>query len=324
MTISYLSTHSSVFRACAPCRVAVGAVMVLLCSGPTASAAVTLGVDPAIPATPAVATIDPEMFVPNQRGVSGTRQLRQTFQNPAEFIVGEIILAMDSSGADGGLVLDFYEVADINAGTWSPLGNAIETIMLPTTTDLPDTTSRIGFTLTESNLFTLPARNTGTEGYGIEISNVDQIANIGNMRHSNSGTNEFALGRYYDENGNAPGGGNRDLGVWLVATTAPPPLAGDTDGDGLVELIDDLNPIRMHYLQSVTMRSQGDLTGDDRVTFADFREWKTAFLMGGGSLADVDVGFLSGSVPEPSTFALAFVLLISLGVRITRHRIVST
>jgi hypothetical protein len=252
--------------------------------------------------------------------VTGTRQLRQTFQNPAEFIVGEIILSLETSGADGGLVLDFFQVADVNANTWVPLGDPIETITLPVTTDLPDTTARIGFTLTESSLFTLPARNTGTEGYGIEISNVDQTTAIGNMRHSNSGTDDFTFGKYYTETGGQSGTGTRDLGVWLVASTAPPPLDGDTDGDGVVELEDDLNPIRLHYLQSVTMRAQGDLNGDELVTFADFREWKTAFLMGGGSLAGVNINFLSESVPEPSSIVLASVFLISLGAFLRRRK----
>ena len=76
------------------------------------------------------------------------------------------------------------------------------------------------------------------------------------------------------------------------------PVPGDTDGDGVVELVDDLDPIRANYLQDVTMRSEGDLTGDLKVTFADFREWKTAYLSGGGSLEGANLGFLT--VPEPS------------------------
>jgi hypothetical protein len=285
--------------------VVAGALLIVLTGGSLASSAVLLMPDPAVPTEAAVATLDPELFVPNQRGVAGTRELRQTFQNPAGFLVGEIILAFDMSGADGGLVLDFYEVADVNATTWMPLGEPIETITLPVTTDLPDTTSRLSLMLTESSLFTLPARNTGTEGYGIEISNVDATSNIGLARHSNSGNDDFPLGRYYTETGGQSGTGTRDLGVWLLASTATAPVPGDTDGDGVVELADDLNPIRMNYLQSVTMRTQGDLNGDDVVTFADFREWKTAFVMGGGSLADVDPSFLS--VPEPSAIALALV-----------------
>jgi hypothetical protein len=300
-----------------PNRVAT-AMVLMLAGGSLAHSAVLLTADPPVPTSPAVATIDPEGLATAQRGVAGTRELRQTFQNPTEFVVGEIILSIDMSGADGGLVLDFYQVADVNATTWMPLGDPIETISLPVSTDLPDTTNRLSFVLTESSLFSLPARNTGTEGYGIEISNVDATTNIGLIRHTNTGTDEFLLGRYYTETGGQSGTGNRDFGVWLLASSAPPPLLGDTDGDGVVELADDLNPIRMHYLQAVTMRSQGDLNGDDVVTFADFREWKTGFLMGGGSLADVDFNFLS--VPEPSVIFLAFIGMAgAVGLPIARR-----
>jgi PEP-CTERM motif len=84
-------------------------------------------------------------------------------------------------------------------------------------------------------------------------------------------------------------------------------LLGDTDGDGVVEP-DDLNPIRANYRQEVNLRSDGDLTGDLFVDLADFRQWKTAILAGGGSLANIDLRFLS--VPEPSTGCL---LLFGLG-----------
>jgi hypothetical protein len=199
-----------------------------------------------------------------------------------------------------------------------PLGDPIETISLPITTDLPDTTSRLSLMLSESSLFTLPARNTGTEGYGIEISNFDATSNIGLIRHSNSGNDDFPLGRYYTETGGQSGTGTRDFGVWLLASTATAPVLGDTDGDGVVELADDLNPIRMNYLQPVTMRTQGDLNGDDVVTFADFREWKTGFLKGGGSLADIDAKFLS--VPEPSAIALALIASVgAVGLGFTRR-----
>jgi hypothetical protein len=90
-------------------------------------------------------------------------------------------------------------------------------------------------------------------------------------------------------------------------------VLGDTDGDGIVEA-EDLTPIRTNYLQTVTMRSQGDLTGDLMVTFADFRQWKTEYLEanpGGGSLAGVDLGFLN-AVPEPSALILVLTGLLGL------------
>jgi hypothetical protein len=78
----------------------------------------------------------------------------------------------------------------------------------------------------------------------------------------------------------------------------PPPVAGDTDGDGIVEL-EDFNPIRDNFRKAVSSRTQGDLVRNNFVDFNDFREWKVAFVGGGGSLAGVDLGFLS-NVPEPS------------------------
>ncbi len=94
------------------------------------------------------------------------------------------------------------------------------------------------------------------------------------------------------------------------------PLAGDTDGDGVVELDDDLDPIRANYLQSVTNRNLGDLTGDLFVDFSDFRQWKTAYLEVGGSLAGVNLGFLT--VPEPSSLVLW--ALVLAGAVVARRR----
>ena len=52
--------------------------------------------------------------------------------------------------------------------------------------------------------------------------------------------------------------------------------------------------------------AQGDLVPNGIVDFDDFRQWKTAFLAGGGSLAGLDLG-LFNNIPEPATFVLAFV-----------------
>jgi hypothetical protein len=87
------------------------------------------------------------------------------------------------------------------------------------------------------------------------------------------------------------------------------PMAGDTDLDGVVEL-EDLDPIRTNYRHQGVDYTGGDLSGDGTVTFRDFRIWKTAYLdslmsEGGGSLSGVDVSFLSGSVPEPTSLWLA-------------------
>ena len=81
---------SLIRNALSPAWISAGAVMILLAGGSLVRAAVTLTVDPAVPASPAVATIDPEGLSTAQRGVTGTRELRQTFQNAADFIVEQV------------------------------------------------------------------------------------------------------------------------------------------------------------------------------------------------------------------------------------------
>jgi hypothetical protein len=107
--------------------------------------------------------------------------------------------------------------------------------------------------------------------------------------------------------------------TWADLSSEPPdPLVlGDTDGDGIPEP-EDLTPIRMNYLTAQTLRTAGDLTGDSFVDFADFRQWKTAILSGGGSLADIDLSFLS--VPEPSAMLLTLMGLAFTGIRPIRRR----
>jgi hypothetical protein len=81
-------------------------------------------------------------------------------------------------------------------------------------------------------------------------------------------------------------------GASLVNPAFPNFVAGDTDGDGVVE-DSDLTPISQNFLNSVTMRSQGDLNLDGIVNFADFREWKTARFPAAVS---------GNAVPEPANF----------------------
>jgi hypothetical protein len=97
---------------------------------------------------------------------------------------------------------------------------------------------------------------------------------------------------------------NSRFDTYTIESAGPPPLPGDTDGDGIAgEFPDDFEPIRANFRESVTGRSMGDLTGDGLVNFADFREWKAVHLGGGGSLAGLDMSF-GTSVPEPSSTAL--------------------
>lgn len=100
----------------------------------------------------------------------------------------------------------------------------------------------------------------------------------------------------------------------VVVPSGPPLLAGDTDGNGTVNL-NDFEPIRANFRKAVSSRTQGDLVGNGVVDFADFRQWKGAFLGGGGSLLGVDLGLLGANVPEPSTLVLAMLLLAGAAPR---------
>ena len=98
---------------------------------------------------------------------------------------------------------------------------------------------------------------------------------------------------------------------WVANILGPPPIPGDTNGNMIPgEFPEDFDPIRDNFRMNVTSREQGDLVRNGFVDFADFKEWKTAFLGGGGSLAGLDLGFLTTSVPEPSTG----VLLLAAGL----------
>lgn len=98
----------------------------------------------------------------------------------------------------------------------------------------------------------------------------------------------------------------------LSIYAAEGPLPGDANGDRDVNLA-DLAIIRLNWRATGKTRAQGNLTLDTQglVDFSDFRQWKTAYLAGGGSLEGVNFGFLV--VPEPSTFVLASVCVLLLG-----------
>jgi hypothetical protein len=287
-------------------------ISILLTAAMAARAEVILQGDPDYPLDAIVFTVDPEGKDTNQRGITGTRNLRQTFQNPVTFDVGQIVMGInvdDAGAATAGLQIRIYEVADVLA-TWAP-GNLVKEFIFPTLpADLgASSTVRLGLTLTGADIFTLPARNTGNMGYGIEYSNNDGVNVVGLLRHTSAAATSqdyYAAGRYLVEGGG--GNANRDTGLALAEAPGSGPTPGDVDGNGLVELV-DFDPIRANFRKQVLERGQGDLNRDRVVNFADFREWKTAFLGAGGALADVDFD-VAANVPEPTTLGLA--LLASL------------
>jgi hypothetical protein len=95
----------------------------------------------------------------------------------------------------------------------------------------------------------------------------------------------------------------------VIASSGPPPVLGDVDGDMVGgEYPDDFLPIQMNFRKPGD-RGMGDLSGNGNVDFPDFREWKTAHLGMGGSLTGLDLGFLGANVPEPNT---AVILLMTI------------
>lgn len=99
-------------------------------------------------------------------------------------------------------------------------------------------------------------------------------------------------------------------GEWPVITVSTNAVLGDTNGNGTVEFEEDFGPIRDNWLETdesfgmQLARTDGDLNLDGAVSIADFREWKDAYLMGGGSAQQILAAAASLGVtvvPEPST-----------------------
>ncbi len=294
--------------------VAAGACAILLIGGSAAHSAINVTGDLAYPVSPDVFTVDPFAVTNANRGIAADRHLRQTFKNPATITVNQIIISFDvTSQPEYGMALSIYEVDDVLASAWTP-GNLLKTLTVTDT--LPGSTQRLGFDLTGSDMFELPARFEGATGYGIEISTAAGAASDGNpgvLYFSNDGTpvDYYADGRYYTESG-AASSSYRDVGLSLLGSTGPAPDPGDVDNDGDVDL-DDLQAILDNFRKSVGSRELGDLTGDSYVNLLDFREWKTYYpgpVPALGSLL---------SVPEPTALSLAWVGLAA-GCAVCRRR----
>jgi hypothetical protein len=148
--------------------------------------------------------------------------------------------------------------------------------------------------VTEPDIATANGKRLGTETGALDHGGLDYLRPfIGNTSGSSPfgelWMDELRIGTTYGD-----------------VTGISPVLPGDTDEDGTPgEYPDDFAPIRDNFRKVIDDRMLGDLVDDGVVDFLDYRQWKTAFVAGGGSLAAIDWG--TTQVPEPATGALAIV-----------------
>ena len=86
------------------------------------------------------------------------------------------------------------------------------------------------------------------------------------------------------------------------------PLPGDTNDDDLVDMVDYIN-IRNHLnlsgaLVPSTVALHPDVTGDGKVTIADYRLWKD-------NRTDTTGSGSSSGVPEPTAFVMALLGVVA-------------
>lgn len=197
-------------------KLIVGAMALVVCVSTYAS--IVVSADPAYDTGSPVFTLDPELYSPAARNLAGTRQLRQTFQNSTTFDVGQIVLSLIVQSTASGITLEVFEVDDVNASSWAP-GVSVATVNVAAG-DMVSSSLRLGIALSGLDVFTLPQRDSGTEGYGIQLSVDDETTNVGAWRHSNDGTDHYTQGIYYSEGGTPPNPA-RDMGVNLIAVPEP-------------------------------------------------------------------------------------------------------
>ena len=171
------------------------------------------------PASPDFQTVDANTASPGGRGISGTRQIRQTIQTSSDIDLTHIYLSSSNYNNEA-FTIKFFEVSDVEASSWtagSQVGSTI-TVAAAGTTVIGPSNLQISLNLAEQ--FTLSARNSGTQGYGIEIAlanTSDPFAFI--WQHAND-TTDYITGRYYNESGTAQLS-YRDMGIALVNIPEP-------------------------------------------------------------------------------------------------------
>jgi hypothetical protein len=310
----------------------VVALLLALGTAP-ASAAITGSILPAASFPPEgdVLTHDPNNpATPDtiERTIHTTRLIVQTFQVPETFDLSNMYLLIARGVTGASARVRIFPVANtLAASIQTDFDAAVtngfllnQTFNMPTT-DVLTARETMRLELTGADVITLAA-TTGTAGYGLMITSTNGDAAPGAFTWRGgdaTGGGFYAGGRqYYDDL--ATGGNSRTNRDFAVALLGEPFILGDVDGDGIGgEFPDDFNPIRDNFQKLVSERTDGDIVRNGKVDFADFRQWKTAFIAGGGALDGIDVSFLA--VPEPSAIALALLGLIgSRNLRRARTR----
>jgi hypothetical protein len=147
------------------------------------------------------------------------------------------------------------------------------------------------------------------EGATVASADLRVHNGAGNVAGSGNGLNQFyAIYRKDFTAGTHTGftkaNAIRGGSTYTVAVSAPVGaiVAGDVNNNGVAD-INDYIIIRNNFFGTGRLRSQGDLTNDGVVNFADFRNWKDNRTAGSGSASDDEL--LAGlGVPEPGSLAL--------------------
>lgn len=193
-----------------------------LLHGSPSSVAATFTSGATLDAGAPVFTVDPDgnrLASPAARNVAADRNLRQAFiYNGAEnLLVDDIRVSLNIPDQQtGGLEMRIYLVANTNAPSFSPVGGPLrDIVVVDAATPIPSGGDYAQIQLDPAERFVL----TSGVSYAIELSNNDDATNLGGWRHSNAaGMDFYPDGLYYDENGNVPSSGQRDLGLSINGT----------------------------------------------------------------------------------------------------------
>lgn len=97
----------------------------------------------------------------------------------------------------------------------------------------------------------------------------------------------------------SPNNGAVDWFTYNASTTYNPGVAGDADGNGVIN-INDYQLIQANSFTIVPLGTMGDVDDNGFVDFDDFHQWKTSFP-GGVAAAEAAMA----AVPEPASLGLA-------------------